>query len=787
MTRKNLNSKDIKPKGKKNTHLGLGIIIIIIGSFNLTIMMTGMGLIAHKMTLIGSSVDFSYDDLIHEENYDNNEEQIPERDTDALDQGFPEPKGLPLNASIKLNQSAYKPGSFVNLTLNLNNNYTQNLTNIQFQSKISTDITPTVGALNASFSDLEENATISSSIVFQLPHNASSLDVVFLIDGSGSMSSEINQIKTNVMTLVNQLLQNVSEVRIAFIFFGASLYSENPSDSRNILDFTSDSTSISNYLSPFSASGGWEPWGDALSIALHNLSWKSDVKLAILITDEPCNNGNIVGDYAESGSGYYDGPKLYDVVDEYKEAGIPINSLECNGGGSELHSQLISISEKTDGISITLESSASNLIDSALYVCQEAISEYGVKISTAFKATLNGNESITVNYKWVVIDNQPPSIIASCNPVYKYISNNSSNTSTIAVNYRMNCKIIDAAGVDQVMLYYKYNSTNYTSVLMNYSGAYTFTYLFPSLVEGSVIFYYFNLTDRLLNSEITDINWFTVKNTIQSLSLNSKIDFSLGSGEFMYYLIEKLTLSTDHLFIKSTGNSDIEFQDLSNSSSNSSLSVNLNISKSFEMLNLENFVGSGMVSIHNPSSNHFISVNVIRVSVTDYTIAAVTEYAIADVTDNTIAELKNYKPIISISNSSPVQLFRVNIAALDKPNLQCFLTAENEFQFFEITVFNSTSIIKSQIFNKIDAKINSTGIYYVMIGISDYRQESLYVSVQIKLGDPIDDTPYWDYSGDYVSTGMSVDGYSGVILLMVSIFSIVILKKKKKKKCIKNI
>ena len=104
------------------------------------------------------------------------------------------------NASILLNQSGYLPNTDVNVTISLTNNQTQNLTDIWFNTTLNANLTITSGSLLENFSVLAVNETLTSSFIFRLPENneSLSLDVVFLLDGSGSMSEEINNVKNKI-------------------------------------------------------------------------------------------------------------------------------------------------------------------------------------------------------------------------------------------------------------------------------------------------------------------------------------------------------------------------------------------------------------------------------------------------------------------------------------------------------------------------------------------------------------------------------------------------------------
>lgn len=334
--------------------------------------------------------------------------------------------GLSLECAISLNQSAYLPGSLMNVTLTLKNNYTTSLTNILFKSTLSKNLKITKGSLDYDFANLDVNKTVSNSFICRLPNSQPSLDLVFLIDGSGSMNDEIVQVKDKVIEMVHELLQEVSSVRIGFIFFGAVLYDENPYyDSQNVLDFTTDESEIINFLEPFSGNGGWEPWGDALHY-LQKMSWDSSesaIRIGVLITDEPCNYGIYVGRSGgyDNQYDYYDGPELYAMVTQLKQMGITICTIECwgtpYGDYALLDSQLKQVAAISGGIFVKLITSE-NIMEEILTICRSIIVEYGIKITTEFTGYLEAKYLSTIKYKWVLIDNKPPSLTPTALPIY---------------------------------------------------------------------------------------------------------------------------------------------------------------------------------------------------------------------------------------------------------------------------------------------------------------------------------------------------------------------------------
>ena len=125
-----------------------------------------------------------------------------------------------LNVSLTFNQSAYLPGSQINATYTLHNNFTESLDNVNYTLNIS-ELILISGELDENIPTLGANASYTRSIICELPENSQSLDVVFLIDGSGSMGEELDEVKLEILNLIDSLSEQVAVLRIGFLIFGS--------------------------------------------------------------------------------------------------------------------------------------------------------------------------------------------------------------------------------------------------------------------------------------------------------------------------------------------------------------------------------------------------------------------------------------------------------------------------------------------------------------------------------------------------------------------------------------
>ena len=118
------------------------------------------------------------------------------------------------------------------------------------------------------------------------------LDVAFVLDCTGSMSSYIQSCKDNILSISNKISEEVKNCNVQFALV---MYRDiPPQDSSFItkkIDFTPIPFKIQIELEKISASGGGDH-PECLTSALYdcqnNLSWRQEaIKVIIVITDAP--------------------------------------------------------------------------------------------------------------------------------------------------------------------------------------------------------------------------------------------------------------------------------------------------------------------------------------------------------------------------------------------------------------------------------------------------------------------------------------------------------------------
>jgi uncharacterized protein YegL/predicted small lipoprotein YifL len=119
---------------------------------------------------------------------------------------------------------------------------------------------------------------------------AARLDVLFLIDATGSMSDEINQLKENIQAIAGQIDQLPSQPNVRF---GMVHYRDKDDEYvTRLADFTPDVVQFARQLDAVYADGGGdypENLNEALSRAVHEPEWRvmETVSLIFLVADAP--------------------------------------------------------------------------------------------------------------------------------------------------------------------------------------------------------------------------------------------------------------------------------------------------------------------------------------------------------------------------------------------------------------------------------------------------------------------------------------------------------------------
>ena len=131
------------------------------------------------------------------------------------------------------------------------------------------------------------------------------VDVAFMLDCTGSMSSFINEAKNQINKIVTEITESYdNEVRVAFVGY------RDHSDGTNRIEtlaFTEDPSEFTRFLSSVSADGGGDAPEDVLGglEAVINLAWSSASKVIFHIGDAP-QHGERFHDFGAHADSYYE-------------------------------------------------------------------------------------------------------------------------------------------------------------------------------------------------------------------------------------------------------------------------------------------------------------------------------------------------------------------------------------------------------------------------------------------------------------------------------------------------
>jgi hypothetical protein len=164
--------------------------------------------------------------------------------------------------------------------------------------------------------------TVAASIPAKIA--ARKIQVALLLDTSGSMDGLIDQAKSQLWRIVNELAAarkqgQAAQVEIALYEYGKSTVSAEDGFVRRILPFTTDLDRVSEELFALRTNGGDEYCGRAIREAVTGLEWspsKDDLKLVFIAGNESFDQGPITPGSA---------------IGLAVEKGITVNVIHCGG------------------------------------------------------------------------------------------------------------------------------------------------------------------------------------------------------------------------------------------------------------------------------------------------------------------------------------------------------------------------------------------------------------------------------------------------------------------------
>ncbi len=142
--------------------------------------------------------------------------------------------------------------------------------------------------------------------LIKIPPKKSSVQLALLLDTSGSMDGLIDQAKSQLWKIVNELAKTKKngssvDLYVALYEYGKQSIPVDEGYLRNIVPFTQDLDKISDELFKLQTNGGDEYCGKVILNAVDNLQWNKsndNLKIIFIAGNEPFTQGNV--DYKEA-------------------------------------------------------------------------------------------------------------------------------------------------------------------------------------------------------------------------------------------------------------------------------------------------------------------------------------------------------------------------------------------------------------------------------------------------------------------------------------------------------
>ena len=152
------------------------------------------------------------------------------------------------------------------------------------------------------------------------------VDIVYLIDATGSMGGEIEAANQKVKNILDELNTKFKDLNLSFNF-GAVFYRDkidSKDDKNDYFPLTDDIEKLKKKISSMEAEGGGdtpEDWVEGYNLALNNMGWrKNGIRLIIHIADAGAHGI----DFTEGDNYPEQGPLLYPLIKKCVEENINI-------------------------------------------------------------------------------------------------------------------------------------------------------------------------------------------------------------------------------------------------------------------------------------------------------------------------------------------------------------------------------------------------------------------------------------------------------------------------------
>ena len=180
------------------------------------------------------------------------------------------------------------------------------------------------------------------------PDKKNTIKVALLLDTSNSMDGLINQAKTQLWEIINELSyakcgNENPDLKIALYEYGNDNLPSNEGYIRQVIGFSSDLDEISKKLFALTTNGGNEFCGEVILTSLKQLDWgnnKNDLKIIFIAGNEPFTQGKI---------------NYKDAASQAKEQNVTVNTIFCGNYENGISGMWKDGAELTNGDYMTID------------------------------------------------------------------------------------------------------------------------------------------------------------------------------------------------------------------------------------------------------------------------------------------------------------------------------------------------------------------------------------------------------------------------------------------------
>ena len=175
---------------------------------------------------------------------------------------------------------------------------------------------------------------IQSIIIIINVEERTSLDLLFVMDLTGSMSPYVEQAKSNIINIINRIINECPGIDINLGFIGYRDYYEEVYGYVVAIEFTQNHTELKNKIKNTIADGGADTPEDvawAFEKAL-NKTWKNNARFIVFVADAP-NHGMKYHNYLYDDTypdGIPDRRDLEDLIKEIADNGISMFCMKLS-------------------------------------------------------------------------------------------------------------------------------------------------------------------------------------------------------------------------------------------------------------------------------------------------------------------------------------------------------------------------------------------------------------------------------------------------------------------------